>query len=69
MASRLTEPAPRLSSIAGDLARREQEHPMDFIERIFGFAPDGRNGMFELLLFAIPIAGIIVLWRKRRTRN
>ena len=44
---------------------------MDFIERIFGFAPDGGNGMFELLLFVIPIAGIIVLWRrkKRSTRD
>jgi len=37
---------------------------MHFIERIFGLAPDGGNGMFELLLFAIPIAGIIALWRK-----
>ena len=39
---------------------------MDFIERIFGFAPDGGNGMFEFLLFVIPIAGIVVLWRKRK---
>ena len=41
---------------------------MDFIERLFGFAPDGGNGMFELLLFAIPIAGIVILaaWRKKR---
>jgi len=42
---------------------------MDFIERLFGFAPDGGNGMFELLLFAIPIAGlaIIAAWRRRRS--
>jgi len=31
---------------------------MDFIERIFGFAPDGGSGSLEALLFAIPIAGI-----------
>jgi len=44
------------------------ETNMDFIERLFGFAPDGGNGMFELLLFAIPIAGIVILaaWRKKR---
>lgn len=34
---------------------------MDFIERIFGFSPDGGNGSFELLLFAIPIAGLLIL--------
>ena len=41
---------------------------MDFIERIFGFSPDGGNGMFEFLLFAIPIAGIVAIyaWRKNR---
>ena len=40
---------------------------MDFIERIFGISPDGGSGAFEVLLFLIPIAGIIVirLWRKR----
>lgn len=42
---------------------------MDFIERLLGFAPDGGNGMFELLLFAIPIAGIVILatWRRKRS--
>ncbi|MEO5733808.1 MAG: hypothetical protein ABIN96_03975 [Rubrivivax sp.] len=40
---------------------------MEFIERIFGFSPDGGNGSFEFLLFAIPIAGIVYLvWRRRR---
>jgi hypothetical protein len=34
---------------------------MDFIERIFGMAPDGGSGSFELLLFLIPIVGLIVL--------
>jgi hypothetical protein len=41
---------------------------MDFIERLFGFSPDGGNGMFEFLLFAIPIAGIVMLaaWRRKK---
>jgi hypothetical protein len=42
---------------------------MDFIERIFGFSPDGGSGAFELLLFAIPIAGIVYLVVKRRQKN
>ncbi len=33
---------------------------MDFIERIFGFAPDGGSGTWEMLLFAIPIAGTLL---------
>ena len=37
---------------------------MDFIERLFGFSPDGGDGSFELLLFAIPLAAIALLrWR------
>jgi hypothetical protein len=37
---------------------------MDFIERLFGFSPDGGDGSFELLLFAIPLVAIAVLrWR------
>jgi hypothetical protein len=40
---------------------------MDFIERIFGFSPDGGDGSFEFLLFAIPIAGIIYFWLRRRS--
>ena len=43
---------------------------MDFIERIFGFAPDGGDGSFEYLLFAIPMAGIAyLLWRRRLRRQ
>ncbi len=40
---------------------------MDFIERLFGIAPDGGNGLFELLLLLIPLAGILLLraWRNR----
>ena len=28
---------------------------MDFIERVFGFSPDGGSGLFELLLFILPV--------------
>ena len=42
---------------------------MDFIERIFGFAPDGGDGMFELLLFAVPIVGLVVLRHLRKRRR
>jgi hypothetical protein len=43
---------------------------MDFIERIFGLSPDGGSGLFEVLLFLIPIAGILAIreWRKRSRR-
>ena len=39
---------------------------MDFIERIFGFAPDGGSGSLEFLLFLVPIAGIAYLVSRRR---
>jgi hypothetical protein len=41
---------------------------MDFIERIFGIAPDGGSGLLELLLFLIPVVGLVLLseWRRRR---
>jgi hypothetical protein len=39
---------------------------MDFIERIFGLAPDGGSGSLELLLFLIPLAGLAWLIRHRR---
>jgi hypothetical protein len=42
---------------------------MDFIERIFGFAPDGGSGSLELLLFALPIAGLGYLAWRRHRRN
>lgn len=40
---------------------------MDFIERIFGWAPDHGDGSFELILFLLPITLIIGLtfWRLR----
>jgi hypothetical protein len=34
---------------------------MNFIERIFGVAPDGGSGSFEILLFLIPMAAICVV--------
>ena len=42
---------------------------MDFIERIFGIAPDGGSGSLEFMLFAIPIAGILYLAHRRRRRK
>ena len=42
---------------------------MDFIEKIFGFAPDGGSGVLELLLFAIPIAGLAFLVVRHRLRG
>jgi hypothetical protein len=44
---------------------------MDFIERLFGISPDGGSGLFEVLLFVIPIAGILAVreWRKRSARK
>ena len=42
---------------------------MDFIERIFGIAPDGGDGSLEFFLFALPIAGLCWLVVRRRRRN
>jgi len=39
---------------------------MDFIERIFGFSPDGGSGSFEAALAVLAI-GIVVLWRWTRS--
>lgn len=38
---------------------------MDFIEQIFGFSPDGGSGAFEVLLFLIPIVGIVLIYLRR----
>ena len=38
---------------------------MDFIEKILGISPDGGSGAFELLLFVIPIAGLVWLYSSR----
>ena len=39
---------------------------MDFIERLFGLAPDGGSGSLEFLLFLIPVAGIVWIVAARR---
>jgi hypothetical protein len=42
---------------------------MDFIERIFGFAPDGGSGTLEFLLFAIPVVVLCALHTVRFARR
>jgi hypothetical protein len=41
---------------------------MYLLEWLFGIAPDSWNGSFELLLFLIPLAGILLLraWRNHK---
>jgi hypothetical protein len=39
---------------------------MDFIEQIFGFSPDGGNGLLELLLILVPLTATAVLIVRRR---
>jgi len=38
---------------------------MDFIEKIFGLAPDGGSGAFEVLLFVLPVVGLYILYKRR----
>ena len=42
---------------------------MDFIEQLFGIAPDGGTGWFEFLLFAVPLAGIAWLWQRYGSKS
>jgi hypothetical protein len=42
---------------------------MDFIEQLFGFSPDGGDGSFEFLLFALPIGGLCYLAYRRRQKR
>jgi hypothetical protein len=42
---------------------------MDFVERLFGFSPDGGSGMFEVLIFCVVIGVIALLARKARARR
>lgn len=42
---------------------------MDFIERIFGIAPDNGNGWFEVLLFLIPVVLVAVDRLRKRSTN
>jgi len=41
-------------------------YSMDFIEKIFGFNPDGGSGAFEVLLFVILIVGLYLLYQRPR---
>jgi hypothetical protein len=43
-----------------------KEGTVDFIERIFGIAPDNGSGSLEFLLFLIPLAGLALLLKYRR---
>ena len=42
---------------------------MDFIETIFGIAPDGGSGALEALLFLVPIVGLYFIHRVRSQRR
>ena len=43
---------------------------MDFIERLFGVSPDGGSGLFEFLLFAVPLAGAAwLIWRRKKAHT
>ena len=41
---------------------------MNFIESLFGIAPDAGDGSFEWLLFLLPLAGVaaVAAWRRSR---
>jgi hypothetical protein len=39
----------------------DRRYVMTFLERLFGITLDGGNGSFELLLFLIPLTGILLL--------
>jgi hypothetical protein len=36
---------------------------MDFIERLFGLAPDQGSGLIEASLFVASLAGLYLAWR------
>jgi hypothetical protein len=42
---------------------------MHFIEQILAIAPDGGSGSLELLLLAVPLAGIVYLTVRVRVRR
>jgi hypothetical protein len=42
---------------------------MTFIERLFGFAPDNGSGALEFLLFAAPIAIVLLVTAARLSRR
>jgi len=42
---------------------------MDFIERLFGVAPDGGSGALEAALLVVPLAAAFVVGLIARRRN
>ncbi|HMC15371.1 MAG TPA: hypothetical protein VKI18_07065 [Albitalea sp.] len=42
---------------------------MDFIERIFGLSPDDGSGLFEFLLFLVPLSLIVFVALRRRLQG
>ena len=38
---------------------------MDFVEHIFGLAPDAGSGAYEALLLSLPLVAAAVLWLPR----
>ncbi len=42
---------------------------MDFVERLFGFAPDGGTGALEVALLLVPVVLAGVLWAQRRLKE
>jgi hypothetical protein len=62
------------STTGPDIGDKIRRCSMDFIERIFGFSPDGGSGLFELVLFLIPLAGIAAVylfrhWQREKDRR
>lgn len=43
---------------------------MNFIEALFGWAPDGGNGSLEWMLVLVPLAAVLaVSWKRLRHRR
>jgi len=47
---------------------KNAEAMMNFIESLFGIAPDGGDGSLEWLLLLLPLVGVaaVAAWRRRR---
>ncbi|MEO8620396.1 MAG: hypothetical protein ABI625_04970 [bacterium] len=42
---------------------------MDFIERVFGLSPDGGSGLYELLVFLLPVAASVAWYFRAKRAN
>jgi len=53
--------------------RRKEANQMDFVERLFGFSPDGGSGLYEVVLIALTTiavaAGMLRRAKRRAHRN